>query len=44
MHNLTESDNCEWSGPEKYYFSGYFFSAYFVISVLVLDVLGNESH
>ena len=43
MHNLTESDNCEWSGPEKY-FSEYFFSAYFVISVLVLDVLGNESH
>ena len=43
MHNLTEPDNCEWSGPEKY-FSGCIFFAYFVISVLVLDVLCNESH
>ena len=43
MHNLTEPDNCEGSGTEKY-LSWCFFFAYFVISVLVLDVLCHESH
>ena len=43
MHNLTEPDNREWSGPEKYFY-WCFSLAYFVISVLVLDVLCNKSH